>query len=78
MLFSKSWGTAFSYLCQKGGEPIERGRATQREVCMRKGGVVCAQEEKVFIYTHTYLWTYCLTLASLVHQLFTYSSILSL
>ena len=52
MLLSKSQRTAFSYSCQKGGELIVRGRATQREVCIVKGGVVYSRGESCHIHSH--------------------------
>ena len=52
MLLNKSQRIAFSYSCQKGGELIVRGRATQREVCIVKRGVVCLRGESCHIHSH--------------------------
>ena len=46
---------ALSYSCQNGGEHIERGKATQREECIVKGGVVCSRRRSYDIHSHTLL-----------------------
>ena len=50
---------------------------TKGSVHSERGSCVL-QRRKAVIYTHTYFWTYCLTLGSLAYQLFTYSFLLSL